>query len=91
MQENNPGQLTDDEDGDDEEENDGVGPLSEVGVALYGPVDPHVEKGEERERSEAQQYQSEGCNFTPTLLLLSSFTWPSSGSRENSIYSSSTP
>ena len=69
MQDNNPGELTEDEDGDDEEEDDGVAPLSEVGVPLYGRVDPQVEKCEKKERSQAQQNQSESCNFNPTLLF----------------------
>ena len=68
MQDNNPGELTDDEDGDDEEEDDGVAPLSEVGVSLDGRVDPDIEKCEERERSQTQEYQSEGCNVSPALV-----------------------
>ena len=65
VQDNNPGELTDDEDGDDEEEDDGVAPLSEVGVSLDGRVDRDVEECEERERSQTEEYQSEGCNVTP--------------------------
>ena len=73
MQDHCPGELTDDEEGDDEEEDDGVTPLPKVGVALYGRVDADVEKCEEREGDEAQEYQPESCNsnFKTKLLL----TW----------------
>ena len=73
MQDHNPGELTDDKDQDDEEEDDGVTPLSEVGVAPDGSVDEDVEKCEEREGNQAQEYQPESCNsnFKSKLLL----TW----------------
>ena len=76
MQNNNPGQLTDDEDGDDEEEDDGVAPLSEVGVALYGGVDPHVQKCQQGKGSQTQQYQSESVRMLIQPWSYSHFVVP---------------
>ena len=77
LQDNNPRQLADDEEGYDEEEDDWVAPLSEVGVALYGGVDPHVEKRQQGKGSQTQQYQSESYHVSPTLVLLSlCCSWP---------------
>ena len=57
-EQDSPGNITDDEDGDDEKQDDGVGPLLDVCLpGLYGGVDSDIEESEEAERNQAQKYQ----------------------------------